>query len=1308
MTPDNNDHGTRKRPRAHGGPSRPAAALVALAMLAFAAPASAGTDVWDATVVVRSFNFNFIGFSDSVSGSSVSPGATFTVGSTNYTVIEIVTNPGDSNPYVDLKLSPHASVAATGNWTLHIGDRSIRFSNRNLRRGSTSWSWEDRNLWGRANTLFTDGASLSVRISTNAAPTVANEIPDQMAVAGTAFSYAFPTNTFSDADTSDTLVYSATKADDATLPAWLSFDPGTRTFSGTPTAAGTVSVKVKADDGDGGSVSDTFDITATPGPTPPTHCNLSDPNELWCANLVVGTFGTAYGFSTLNTYPGASLTPARFDYRGVTINVSNLVYSGTTLGLLIFRSSGTEPADGILGAGGLSLDLGTGGDKRSFAIDNPGLGDPLSLQFTNHGLSWSVGDVVPVTLLRDNTAPTLDNQIPDQTAVAGTAFSYAFPTNTFSDADTGDTLAYSATKADDATLPAWLSFDAGTRTFSGTPQAADAGTVSVKVTASDGNGGSVSDQFDIAVVPALTLSVSPAAIAEAAGTSTVTVGTGGATFTDDQTITLELSGTATKGDDYTIGAESLTLTAGQTSVTTTVTAVQDSIDDDAETVVITASNGASTIGSATVTITDDDDDLPGLTLSVTPATIYEDGTATVTIATSDNSPVTDAQTITLMLAGTATEGTDYTIASKTLTLAANTASVTTTITATTDSASEGDETVLVTATTGTTTIGSQQTVTIKDPPALTVSISLSASRLVEGGGPVTVPVVLSGAPGREVTIRVTVSPSRDASPSDYTVSSLSLTFGPAETRKEVTATATEDSEVDVGEAMRFSIDRDNLPAGITAPPGFSTIILVDNDFEYEASLVGGPALAVDEAGATLTATVRVQTPGRVVPENLAALNETVTLMVSTADGTATAGQDYTALTAQTLTFAPSNFMHIDFIPNDCDGDAECSRAEMTVSVPITDDTVYEGATPETFTLTLSHGSDQRVTYPSGASATVSITEDDAVPVLTLSVSPAAIAEAAGTSTVTVGTGGTTFTEDQTIALALSGTATKGDDYTIGAESLTLTAGETSVTTTVTAVQDSIDDDAETVIITASHDGGTIGTAQTITITDDDDDLPGLTLSVAPATIYEDGTATVTIATSDNSPVTDAQTITLTLAGTATEGTDYTIASKTLTLAANTASVTTTITATTDSASEGDETVLVTATTGTTTIGSQQTVTIKDPPALTVSHQFGSTKVLVEGDSLDAPVVLSGAPGREVTITVSALLFRGLSASDYTASPLSLTFGPEEVRKVVTVMAVDDSEADPGETLYLDLPQNADLPAGILGSTGSTSVPTTLK
>ena len=96
----------------------------------------------------------------------------------------------------------------------------------------------------------------------------------------------------------------------------------------------------------------------------------------------------------------------------------------------------------------------------------------------------------------ENRAPTVANPIPDQTdAAVGTAFRYTFPENTFDDAD-DDPLSYTASEQPDV---AWLTFTAATRTFSGTPAANTAGTITVTVTAADGNGGSVTDEFTIGV-----------------------------------------------------------------------------------------------------------------------------------------------------------------------------------------------------------------------------------------------------------------------------------------------------------------------------------------------------------------------------------------------------------------------------------------------------------------------------------------------------------------------------------------------------------------------------------------------------------------------------------------------------------------------------------------------------------------------------------------------------------------------------------------------------------------------------------------
>ncbi len=395
-------------------------------------------------------------------------------------------------------------------------------------------------------------------------PTVATAIPDQSATAGTAFSYVFPANTFSDADTSDTLTYTATKADDTALPTWLAFAASTRTFSGTPQAAdaGTVAVKVTASDGNGGSVSDTFDITVII--SVPSNWTLK-PTALAAGakfRLLFLSSTTSAVSSTdiadYNTFIQTRAAAGHTDIRaysagfrvvGCTAAVdardnTKTTYTTTDKGVPIYWLNGAKAADQYEDFYDGSWDdeandkneSGTNGPDTSQAGNWPltgcshdgteqwplgasqvSVGRPNSSGsghgplFANAQITSGVSSLlyglsavfeVAAAVVVPNNPPAVANAIPDQSATAGTAFSYAFPANTFSDADTGDTLSYTATKADATALPTWLAFAASTRTFSGTPQAADAGTVAVKVTASDGNGGSVSDTFDITVAAA--------------------------------------------------------------------------------------------------------------------------------------------------------------------------------------------------------------------------------------------------------------------------------------------------------------------------------------------------------------------------------------------------------------------------------------------------------------------------------------------------------------------------------------------------------------------------------------------------------------------------------------------------------------------------------------------------------------------------------------------------------------------------------------------------------------------------------------
>ena len=183
---------------------------------------------------------------------------------------------------------------------------------------------------------------------------------------------------------------------------------------------------------------------------------------------------------------------------------STTTLSASTKYFVVFKTSVSEA----------QLASTTSDDHDSGASAGWGMADGAVLS-TNSGTTWSTFppsiQIAVKGTNRSNDAPTVANAIVDRTATVGTFFSASIPANTFADTDTGDTLTYTATKSDDTALPSWLTFNASSVYLSGTPAAGDVGTVTVKVTASDGRGGSVSDEFDIVVSAA-------AAQADQAGT----------------------------------------------------------------------------------------------------------------------------------------------------------------------------------------------------------------------------------------------------------------------------------------------------------------------------------------------------------------------------------------------------------------------------------------------------------------------------------------------------------------------------------------------------------------------------------------------------------------------------------------------------------------------------------------------------------------------------------------------------------------------------------------------------------------------
>ena len=99
-----------------------------------------------------------------------------------------------------------------------------------------------------------------------------------------------------------------------------------------------------------------------------------------------------------------------------------------------------------------------------------------------------------------NDAPVAVVPIADQSTNEDAGFSFTVPPYSFIDVDAGDILTLSASLADGSPLPAWLSFDPVTQTFSGTPLNDDVGALTIRVTATDTSGATATQDFTVTVI----------------------------------------------------------------------------------------------------------------------------------------------------------------------------------------------------------------------------------------------------------------------------------------------------------------------------------------------------------------------------------------------------------------------------------------------------------------------------------------------------------------------------------------------------------------------------------------------------------------------------------------------------------------------------------------------------------------------------------------------------------------------------------------------------------------------------------------
>ena len=133
-----------------------------------------------------------------------------------------------------------------------------------------------------------------------------------------------------------------------------------------------------------------------------------------------------------------------------------------------------------------------------------------------------------------------------------------------------------------------------------------------------------------------------------------------------------------------------------------------------------------------------------------------------------------------------------------------------------------------------------------------------------------------------------------ASSDDYSLSATSVTFGPTETSKTFTFTATQDSVDDDGESVKLTFDSP-LPAGVSRGSVPETTVSINDDDVPAVEVSFGSATYPVDEGETETVTVTLS----------AAPEREVVVPIDTTDEGGASSDDY-SLSATSVTFGPTD------------------------------------------------------------------------------------------------------------------------------------------------------------------------------------------------------------------------------------------------------------------------------------------------------------------------------------------------------------------------------------------------------------------
>ncbi|MCU7725491.1 hypothetical protein ODJ79_17325 [Actinoplanes sp. KI2] len=611
-------------------------------------------------------------------------------------------------------------------------------------------------------------------------------------------------------------------------------------------------------------------------------------------------------------------------------------------------------------------------------------------------------------------------------------------------------------------------------------------------------------------------------------------------------------------------------------------------------------------------------------------------TITITSDTAETYTITTAP----VAGGTAgaVSGTDYTALTpspKTLTFA--TAGTTQTITINTidDNVYEGPEQFSVTATGDTTnTVGVSTTVTILDndnPP--TYTMTADKTTVVEGTDTlVTVTVTLIAPSEQAVSIPIATYDGTAKSPGDYTAYTGPLTLSSLQTSKQFTIPIVNDTVDEDDQTFQIRADAGTNVTGVAAP---ITITIVDNDLPPTVTIANPASPSTEGSDVSFPVTISPASE-KTVTVKYDTSDLTAGQLLTSTDGLATAGKDYTAVSGGTVTFAP--------------GDPTTKAAVVHTTVDDLDE-----ISPEEFRATLS--APTNATLGNTTTAIGKIADPGTVTVPTVALSPTSVTEGSNglfnpqTFTVTLSKASGRTQIVHWAATLGAGTAA-ATDFNAASGDVTFAPGDLSKSFTVDVMGDKTHEGNKTFTITLSPgaEGSLVNLAgdlkaNLVTITDDDA-LP--TFTVNDVSMPEGNSASVVLYTVHLSNPTSAP-VTFTATdqpdtaksnptgnpSTAFGTDDYSLAATPISIPAGQTNGYAFVLVNGDSIYESDESASIKFTTastdvsGTTVIG--QLMLKNDDVAPTLSVVSATAK---EGDSVAVKGLVAGQSQAKVTFNIT--------------------------------------------------------------------------